>query len=126
MPFIQIKSLPFEKALDVSNIILAINRDFASVNNLAIYHVHTTWEYFQPGHYAKGEDAPEFQPNASHPVIVDLLTPDFNKAEVIELMLSSLAKSIVTHTNINRNNVFINHRYARSGMVFDDDAIVKW
>ena len=95
-------------------------------NNIPIIHVHTSWEFFQSGCYAKGNDAPNFQPDFNHPVIVDILTPDFNEKDVIEKMLISLANSIVTHANAKLNNIFINHRYAHSGMVFDDGKVVKW
>ena len=101
MPFIQVKSLPFEEAFNASKAVEAITRDFATDNSIPIIHVHTTWEFYQSGCYAKGEDAPSFQPNFNHPIIVDLLTPDFNKIVIIEVMLTSLAKSIVTHSNTN-------------------------
>lgn len=126
MPFIQIKSLPFERTFDVSEAVRGIARDFALANDIPLFHVHTTWEFFLAGHYAKGEDAPDMQPDSNYPVLVDLLTPDFNSAEVIEKMLNSLASSIARHAHMDIKNIFINHRYAHSEMVFDDGKIVKW
>lgn len=126
MPFIHIKSLPVKDVFNVSKVLLAITRDFSTHNNIPINHVHTTWEFYQSGYYVKGEDAPSVQPSSNHPVIVDLLTPDFNNIDSIEMMLTTLARSLETHSNTQLSNIFINHRYAHSGMVFDDGKIVKW
>ncbi|MFQ5589174.1 MAG: hypothetical protein ACE5F7_10075 [Nitrospiria bacterium] len=126
MPFIHIKSLPFKKSLDVSDILLGITRDFAEHTGVKANHIHTTWEFFSPGHYAKGRQAPEDQREAHHPVIVDLLTPDFNDMTVIALMLETIAESLSKRADFPKNNIFINHRQARSGMVFDDGEIVRW
>ena len=126
MPFIQIKSLPLKETFDISKAILDINSDFSITNHIPINHVHTTWEFYISGQYAKGENAPNFQPESHHPLIVDLLTPDFNKSDAIKTMLTSLAKSISDHSKIDLNNIFINHRHAHSGMVFDDGKIVEW
>lgn len=126
MPFIHIKSLPFEKPLDIPAVITAISRDFAEQNNIALKHVHVTWEYFEPGHFAKGDSAPDLQPEGPHSVLVDLLTPDFNSRDAIGAMLRTLAQSISGRAIIPRHKIFINHRQAFSGMVFDDGDVVAW
>ncbi len=126
MPFIHIKSLPFETPLDVPAVITAIGRDFAEENNIPLEHVHVTWEYFEPGHFAKGDSAPEFQPKGPHSLLVDLLTPDFNAMDAIGTMLRTLAHSISGRADVPRHKIFINHRQAFSGMVFDDGEVVTW
>lgn len=126
MPFIHIKSLPFQQPLDVPRVIEGIARDFAEKTDIELLHVHTTWEFLQPGHYAKGDRTPEYQPNAHHPLIVDLLTPDFNDNDTIAVMLETIAESISKRAAFPKNNIFINHRHAHSAMVFDDGEIVHW
>ncbi len=126
MPFIHIKSLPFEKPRDVPAVITGISRDFAEENAIPLEHVHVTWEYFLPGHFAKGDSAPEFQPEGPHSILVDLLTPDFNSKETIGTMLQTLAQSICDRAQIPHNKIFINHRRAFPGMVFDDGEVVAW
>ena len=126
MPFIQIKSLPFQTPFDVPDAIIGINTDFAEENDIPLEHVHTTWEFFQPGHFAKGDIAPKHQPEQPHSVLVDLLTPDFNSIETVKKMLQTLAKSISVRANIPIRKIFINHRRAFSEMVFDDGKVVKW
>jgi len=126
MPFIHIKSLPFEEPVDVTGIIRNIVLDFSASTGVETGHIHTTWEFYRPGHYAKGDQAAEYQPKNNYPIIVDLLTPDFNEAKVIALMLETIAGSISRRADFPKNNIFINHRQAHSGMVFDDGNIVHW
>lgn len=126
MPFINIKTLEFEQSFDVRAAIIKINDDFASKNDISLNHVHTTWELLNKGHYAKGNIAPDFQPEKNHPIIVDLLTPDFNDIEKSKLMLKVLATSISERLGFPINNIFINHRQALSEMVFDDGEVVSW
>ncbi len=126
MPFIHIKSLPYRTPLDVPEVITGICRDFAHANDIALEHVHATWEFFAPGHFAKGDSAPRFQPEGPHSILVDLLTPDFNGIATVAKMLQTLADSIATRAKVPVRKIFINHRAAHSGMVFDDGEIVKW
>jgi len=126
MPFIHIKSLPFEEEIDIGNTIKKVAIDFSENTNIQLCHIHTTWEYYQPGHYAKGDKISEFQPENHYPIIVDLHTPDFNDLNNIGIMLESIANSISNSLNFPKNNIFINNRQAHSSMVFDDGQIVKW
>lgn len=126
MPFIHIRSLPFERPIDVPGVITRVGREFAERNGIPLEHVHTTWDFFRPGHFAKGDEVPEFQPEAPHSVLVDLLTPDFNDAAAVEAMLTSLAGSLSRHARIPIRKIFIHHLPARSGMVFDDGEVVRW
>lgn len=125
MPFIHIKSLPFDPPLDIPPLIAAIGRDFAQGTGVPLNHVHTTWEYFLPGHFAKGEDTPATQ-REPHSVLVNLLTPDFNDATTVRAMLVTLADSIAKRSGHPRHKIFINHRAAHSSMVFDDGEVVEW
>ncbi len=126
MPFIHIKSLPFQQPRDVPGLIKGIAQDFAHKTSIELTHVHTTWEFFLPGHYAKGDNVPMCQPEVRHPLLVDLLTPDFNGAEIIAVMLEAIADSIWQRAAFPKDNIFINHRHAHSAMVFDDGKIVHW
>lgn len=126
MPFIHIKSLPLSSPGDLTEVLRGITRDFADKTGIALMHLHATWEFYPPGHYAKGDTAPAHQPEARYPIIVDLLTPDFNDAETIQLMLKTIAESIAARLPFPTDNIFINHRRAHSRMVFDDGKIVEW
>jgi phenylpyruvate tautomerase PptA (4-oxalocrotonate tautomerase family) len=126
MPFIHIKSLPFDPPLEISAVVKGITRDFAEGSGVGLEHVTATWEFIESGHYAVAGAAPLNQPRATHPVLVDLLSPDFNPPEQVEKMLHTVAQSVSVRTGVPIGNIFINHRHARSGMVFDAGKIVKW
>lgn len=126
MPFIHIKSLPFDRALNVTSVLEGLAKDFAKGTGVGLEHVTATWEFLPAGHYAVAGKAESHQPENSHPVLVDLLSPDFNPPEKVEKMLHVVASSISKRAKIPISNIFINHRHAYSGMVFDAGEIGRW
>ena len=126
MPFIHVKSLPFDRTLNVASVLETLTKDFAKGTSIGLEHVTATWEFLPAGHYAVAGKTVSHQPASSHPVLVDLLSPDFNPPEKIEKMLQVIASSISNQIKIPINNIFINHRQARSGMVFDAGEIARW
>lgn len=126
MPFIQIKSLPLKQSLNVPQVVAGIAQDFSDQVGTELCHIHTTWEFFQPGCYAKGGKTADVQPESNYPLIVDLLTPDSDTPDAIQLMLITIAESISKRADFPVNNIFINYRKAHSAMVFDDGEIVHW
>jgi hypothetical protein len=126
MPFIHVKSLPFDRAFDVSSVLAGLTEDFAQGTAIALEHVTATWEFLPAGHYVVAGKAQRYQAENSHPVLVDLLSPDFNPARKIEKMLGVVAASISSRANIPIDNIFIHHRRAQSGMVFDAGEIARW
>ena len=126
MPYIHIRSLPFEHPRNIAAVVEGIARDFAKASGIALDHVSVTWNFLAPGHYAVAGTAIEFQRQDSHPVLVDLLAPDFNPPDAAELMLHAAASGISQHAGIAIDNIFIEYRQAHPGMVFDAGAIVRW
>ena len=126
MPFIHVKSLPLDGSFDAKAVIEGLSEDFAKATGVGVEHVIVTWEVLPPGHYAVGGKTALHQPLNSHPVLVDLLAPDFNSDESIEKMLSAVSSSISKRVNFPINNIFINYRQAHSAMVFDAGKIVRW
>mgnify|MGYP001826102824 CR=1 FL=1 len=51
MPFIHVKSLPFETPLDIPSVVEGITKDFARDSGIALEHITATWEYMLPGSY---------------------------------------------------------------------------
>ena len=126
MPFIHIKSLPFADAPDTARLLEGLSADFARDTGIGIEHITATWEWLEPGHYAIGGRAVSERPAGSHPLLVDLLAPDFNADDDIERMLVAIADSLATRAGVARDDIFINQRDARSGRVFDAGNIVRW
>lgn len=126
MPFIHVRSLPFAESFDGDTVVENLTRDFSRESGIGLEHVTATWEFLPAGHQAVGGKSAKYQPNDSHPVLVELLVPDFNSAEKIGKMLLAVAASISSHTTIKIDNIFINCRRAHSGMVFDAGEINFW
>ncbi len=126
MPFIHIKSLPPAEPLDTAALLEELCADFARDTGIGIEHITATWEWLEPGHYAVGGKAANEQPVGSHPLLVDLLAPDFNADDDVERMLIAIADSLAARAGVARGNIFINQRDARSGRVFDAGEIVRW
>lgn len=126
MPFVHIKSLPFKPVFEVDKVVEAISKDFAKGTELELEYVSVSWAFFPVGGYAVEGIAKAYQPKESHPLLVDILSPDFNPQAQVERMCRVVAESIEKHTGIPHYNIFINHRQAHSGMVFDAGEMVWW
>ena len=126
MPFVHITSLPFAQPFDTPAAVVSIGQDFSVATGVAAEHVTVTWQYLSSDHYAVGGSTMAHQPRDSHPVLVELLAPDFNSPEQIETLLHALARIIAAHCDVAVENIFVNCRSARSGCVFDAGDIVRW
>jgi phenylpyruvate tautomerase PptA (4-oxalocrotonate tautomerase family) len=126
MPYIHIKSLEFENGLETSGVIKQVSQDFSEATGIAVEHITVTWSFLPPGHYAVAGEVADYQPITSHPLMVDLLVPDFNSSERIEQMIQKTARSLSLRAQIPIDNIFINCRVACSGQVFDGGEIVYW
>jgi phenylpyruvate tautomerase PptA (4-oxalocrotonate tautomerase family) len=126
MPFIHVRSLPLDEAAEIREILVELCRDFSEETGIDREQVHATWEFLQPGHYARGDRAPHVQPRSGHPLLVELLAPDFNDAKMIERMFHGIALSLSRRVGFPLENIFISYRAARSGEVYDQGQIVRW
>ncbi len=127
MPLITVNALPLnESQKPVSDIIVDISRDFAAATNIDIKHVSITWNTIQSGCYSWGGNIEYEQPADLHPLIIDMLIPDFYKPERVAQLLTILAKITSKHTGVLRNHIFINVRKAMSGCVFDEGQVLRW
>ena len=93
MPFIHIRSLPFEKDLDISVAVREISRDFSRDLEIDPEHVTVTWEFYRPGLYASAGETSGTQPSGFHPILVDLLVPDVHSREAAARMLTCVAST---------------------------------
>ena len=110
MPFIHVKSLPFDPPLAMSRVVEGLTRDFATGTGIGLEHITATWEFLRRGHYAVAGLTSLNQPQKSHPVRVDVLVPDGNSAEQIEHRLGVIAASITERAGVPISNIFIHGR----------------
>ena len=126
MPYIRITSLPFNPPLAIDQVLVGVSEDFSQQMAIAIKHISASWHYLEKNHYVVAGNASEYQAKQSHPLIVEILAPDFTQQEAIEKMLLSVAKSLARLTGLDETNIFINYQGARSGQVFDNGDLVSW
>jgi phenylpyruvate tautomerase PptA (4-oxalocrotonate tautomerase family) len=126
MPIIQIKSLPFKQHLELKEVIEQLSRRFSSEMDISPEYITVTWEYYLPGHYAHSGKAIPRQDPATHPLMVELFTPDVHTEEMIGKMFECIANILSEETEVNFENIFITHHEIHSGQVFDGGNIVKW
>ena len=126
MPFIHVRSLPLAGSFDAGDAVRAITRDFAVGARIEARHLTVTWELIEPEHYAHAGHTAAGQPAGSHPVLVELVAPDLHDDESVERMLVAAADAVARQAGVPRENVFVEHRAARSGHVFDGGEIVRW
>ncbi len=126
MPIINVTSLPFTHPIALDEVLEALCHDFARDTEIALQHITATWSLLTPGHYAVAGRAGYQQNSDAYPILVDLLTPDFITSDTIERMLVCVAESLAKHTPVSNENIFINHRLAHSGRIYDNGKIVHW
>ncbi|MBW9263843.1 MAG: hypothetical protein K1564_19960 [Candidatus Thiodiazotropha sp. (ex. Lucinisca nassula)] len=126
MPFIHIQSLPFGQQRDISRILQRITEDFSNASGIEKQHITVTRSLLSAGHYAVSGEVSDYQPESGHPLLVEMLLPDFNSSEEIADYIQVVADSLSRHAQVPINNLFINCRLARSGQVFDAGEMVHW
>jgi hypothetical protein len=126
MPFIHIRSLPQPAKPDLQSVMKQLSSRFAGEMDMHEDNICITWEVLSPDRYLNNGVFTPAQPQNSHPVMVDLLVPDFNSQSRIEKMMGCIVELLAVVLAIPIGNVFINCRLALSGMVLDNGEIVKW
>lgn len=126
MPIISITSLPFSPAIDTKQALTQLSVGFAQQFSIDIAHISASWGYFEPHHYVVAGKSIEHQAIDSHPIMVALVTPDFTNSEDIQNMMAFIASELSSFTGVNKTNIFIEYRSAKSGWVFDQGKVVSW
>lgn len=126
MPLIRIKSLPFAQTAKVTETVTTLSRVVSDAADVPLHHIMITWEYFPAGHYAHHGKVVDSQPEASHPLLVDLIAPNFNTEAQSAAMLELIAQTIAAQVPIEKNNIFINFTPAYSDGVYDEGHVVEW
>lgn len=126
MPLIQIKSLPFESEKNIGKILKEISEEFSDHMQISEKQVIVTWNYINADQYSYQGKLAENTEKSTHPILVDLIAPDFNSVERIQEMMMCISKSIEKYSDIPESRIFILYRAAQSGFVLDEGNIVEW
>jgi hypothetical protein len=125
MPILRITSLPFENQ-DSADWASAISTNFSKITEIPLKHVSVAWHLLHGGYYAYNGVGVEFQPHDSHPMIVEVMLPDFYALDRVELIIKAAVESICRVTKMPKENIFVQANRARSGAVYDDGRIIRW
>ncbi|KKD00407.1 MULTISPECIES: hypothetical protein [Photobacterium] len=126
MPLIRIKSLPFAGDVEVNVALSILSQAIADATQIPQQHIMIVWEYIPAGHFVHGGQLANQQPSNSHPVLVDMVAPNFNTEAQIAAMLELIATSLSRTLPVAQNNIFINYTPAYSDGVYDDGHVVEW
>jgi hypothetical protein len=126
MPVISIQSLPFSPAIKAEQVLSQLSQAFSEQFNIQLEHVSANWRYLDRHHYVVAGKSAEFQCPYSHPILVELLAPDFTQPQDVENMLTFIASQLAKLIPIQKTNIFIEYRAAKSGWIFDQGKIVRW
>ncbi len=126
MPMVIIHSLPLGDGINMPAALRGVCERIAALGQVELAHVSASWRYLPVGGHAVGGVAAECQPRNSHPIMAELMTPDFYPDARIEAMLTTIAEQISAHAGVALTNVFVAHRAVHSGRVFDNGQIVSW
>lgn len=122
MPIIAIKTLL--KPADIAQSLQQISEQFSQASEIDLQHISMTWETFSADHYLVGGQLETTSDR--HPILVQLITPDFQNDDQTADMLNALAQSISSSLNWPLNRIFITHHPVSSGHVFDQGKIMHW
>lgn len=126
MPLVRIKSLPFEQEVEIPQAIRNLSQAVADAADIELHHVMVTWEYLPASHYAHNGKVAAYQAINTHPLLVDLIAPNFNTEEQIAAMLELIANTIAEQVPVAKSNIFINFTPAYSDGVYDEGHVVEW
>ena len=126
MPFIQVRALPFETDLDIPGLCAELSLEFSQQTRIPLKHISLVWQNLEPGHYAVAGEISDHQLKGSHPIIVEVLIPDFHDQASQAKMLTALRASIAKHTHVDVKNVFAYCRLAASQSVYEQGEIQSW
>ncbi|OZS41671.1 hypothetical protein [Photobacterium sanguinicancri] len=127
MPLIRIKSLPFtQQEVPIPQVLNSLSSAISAETEIESHHIMLTWEYIPAGHYVHSGKAVHHQPINTHPILVDLIAPNFNTEQQIASMLELIANTLAEQVPIAKNNIFINFTPAYSDGVYDCGQVVEW
>lgn len=125
MPLVRIHCLPVE-ALDIGLAVRGVTGALVAATDVAPENISVVWNELSPDSYAHRGDLAEAASATGHPVIVDLIAPDFHRPHIVQLMMKTLANEVGAISGAGTNNVLVIHQPLGSGHVYDAGNLVNW
>ena len=126
MPFIHVKSLPLQKSTNIEVLLKNLSKTVAKETQIDEKHFTVTWNFFEPQRYCCAGKISTSHNYSSHPILVDVLVPDFFREEKKAHIMEIIAENLNANLQCDIKNIFIHCREARSGEVFDKGEVAHW
>ncbi len=112
--------------LDLGLAVRGLTSAVADATELDPKHISVLWHTLAADTYAYQGSLADTQPAQSHPVLVDLVAPDFHRPHQIHLMMKTLAREVAGLAGVSHDNVLVVHYPVSSGHVFDQGRLLNW
>jgi hypothetical protein len=107
MPVVRVSGLPQRPGVDLGPILKRLCLGLAEVDGVEARHWWATWQPITPDLYVEGNvQAPEVQPGASHPPIVEILAFSGRDAALVERLLATTSEILGEGLGLEAGNVF--------------------
>ncbi|EAR54671.1 hypothetical protein SKA34_10023 [Photobacterium sp. SKA34] len=126
MPLISIKALPFDPQIEIDSVLKSLSEKIAIQCQIDREHIMITWEWLSYEHYVHHGAVVDKQQQGSHPVLIELIAPNYYSHENIKFLMELIATDISLNLPINRNNIFISYTPAYSEGIYDQGHVVNW
>ncbi|MCG3863760.1 MULTISPECIES: hypothetical protein [unclassified Photobacterium] len=126
MPLISIKALPFEPYIEIDSVLKSLSEQIATQCKIGREHIMITWEWLSHEHYVHQGAVVDNQQQQSHPVLIELVAPNYYSHENIIFLMELIAVDISSNLPIHQNNVFISYTPAYSDGIYDQGHVINW
>ncbi len=125
MPIVRIHCLPKE-GLDPGLAVRGITSALVEATDIAPENISVVWLTTLADHYSHAGALAATQPRATHPILVDLLAPDFHRAHTVHAIMKCLVREVAALAAVDPENVTVVHYPVGSGQVYDQGRLINW
>ena len=118
-PMVRITSRPL--MLNVNEVMTKLSEDVSRDTGIDKKNITYYWQTFDAIYCPSSKD-----PSGTNVVFVDLYVPGFFTDKDIAGLMTSLADSLVKHTGLDREAVFIQTHFPKDGHVYISGKVVEW
>ena len=118
MPVVRVSGLPQEPGVDPGSVLKRLCLQLAEEDGVEARHWWATWQSIAPDLYVEGSvHAPDVQPGASHPPIVEILAFAGRDAALVERLLTTASRILGEGLGLEAGNVFVTWTELQPGRV---------
>lgn len=118
MPVIHVRALPQKPGVDRSAALSGACAALANAAGVRPRAVWATWEELAPADYVEWDAHAEVQPDATHPPLVEIVAAEGRPPEVVEGMITAVARALGAALRIPPENTFITYREVPRGRLW--------